>query len=312
MNVLQVLAISETKNREDKPRECNEIPNFSIWNSERKGSDKGGGGLSIIYRKSLRHHRWSPTTPASKSYIEKERQWLLLEGSSEKLAFLNVYIACQNNRSNDYLQWNDDLFSLLTEETQILKEQGFSILALGDFNTRVGQIPGLENNTPDINKNYPMFINFIKSTDLVIMNALPVSQGLYTRFSDASNKPGTRSVLDYGLRDSTSLHTISSFKIDSDARFDCSSDHALLEATISFGSKTSVHWQVREALQFNFNANSSYDGFQKILEDTCSTISLNSFSSLTTEEMLVHLVTSVRESGIKSFGLKTKRNRKGS
>ena len=249
--------------------------------------------------------------PESQKYIEKERQWLLLEGSNEKIAFLNVYIACQSKKTDAYLKWNEDLFSLITDETQVLKDQGFSILALGDFNTRVGQIPGMDDNTPDVNKNYHMFHNFLKSTDLVIMNALPVSQGLFTRFADASNQPGTRSVLDYGLRDSNSLHTISSFKVDADARFDCSTDHALLEATISFGAKTSVHWQVREALQFNFSSKSNFDGFQNVLENACSTISLNCFSSLTTEEMLLHLVTSVRESGIKSFGIKTKKIRKG-
>ena len=171
--------------------------------------------------------------PESQKYIEKERQWLLLEGSNEKIAFLNVYIACQSKKTDAYLKWNEDLFSLITDETQVLKDQGFSILALGDFNTRVGQIPGMDDNTPDVNKNYHMFHNFLKSTDLVIMNALPVSQGLFTRFADASNQPGTRSVLDYGLRDSNSLHTISSLKVDSDTRFDVSRDHTLLKDSFS-------------------------------------------------------------------------------
>ena len=234
-----------------------------------------------------------------------------MEGSNEKLAFLNVYAACQSSKSNSYLQWNEDLFSLLTDETLVLKSQGFSILALGDFNTRVGQIPGMENNTPDVNKNYPMFISFLQSTNLVIMNSLPIAKGLFTRFADTSNKPGTKSVLDYGLCDSDSIHKISSFVVDSEARFDCGSDHALLEVTISFGAKISVQWQVREALQFNFNAQSCFDGYQNELENTCCKIPLTSFSSLSTEEMLIHLVDSVRESGMKTFGIKIKKIRKG-
>ena len=144
---------------------------------------------------------------------------------------MHVYVVCQNNRSDSYLQWNEDLFSLLIDETLVLKAQGFSILALGDFNTRVGRIPGMENNTPDTNNNFPMFSNFIKSTNLVILNSLPITKGLFTRFDDESGSPGTKSVLDYGLRDSDSVHTVSSFIIDANARFDCGSDHALLEVT---------------------------------------------------------------------------------
>ena len=72
------------------------------------------------------------------------------------------------------------MFTLLTEETLLLKAQGFSVLALGDFNTRVGRIPGMEMNTSDTNNNFSMFINFIRSTNLVIINALPIATGLFT------------------------------------------------------------------------------------------------------------------------------------
>ena len=139
-----------------------------------------------------------------------------------------------------------------------MKAQGFSILALGDFNTRVGQLSGLEGNLPDTNKNFPMFLNLIKCTNLIIINTLPVSKGLFTRFMDGSDRPGTKSLLDYGLRDAESVHTVSSVVIDSDARFDCGTDHALLEVDILFSSKTSIHWNVCEALQFNFTDSTDF------------------------------------------------------
>ena len=63
-------------------------------------------------------------------------------------------------------------------ETIRLRRDGFSVLAMGDFNSRVGQIPGLEQNHPGLNKNTPMFMNFIQQANLVIINTLPVARGL--------------------------------------------------------------------------------------------------------------------------------------
>ena len=40
---------------------------------------------------------------------------------------------------------------------------------MGDFNTRVGNMAGLEGNTPDTNNNYPMFMNFIAEVNMTII-----------------------------------------------------------------------------------------------------------------------------------------------
>jgi hypothetical protein len=47
------LALSETHCRADKPDVLSPIENYTTWNTERAGSDKGGGGLTILYRESL-------------------------------------------------------------------------------------------------------------------------------------------------------------------------------------------------------------------------------------------------------------------
>ena len=59
---------------------------------------------------------------------------------------------------------------------------------MGDFNTRVGNIPGLEDNTLDTNQNTPMFL---AEVNMVIVNSLPISKGLFTRFMDNSCRHGT-------------------------------------------------------------------------------------------------------------------------
>ena len=169
--------MSETFGRSDQPSRLAAKSGYLTWNTERSGNDKGGGGLTMYYKDSLRAHQWSPSVPANLEYIKNERQWLLVNGNKEKCAFLHVYIACQTTRNDDYLQWNEDLFFLITQEAIKLKEQGFLLLAMGDFNSRVGQIPGLENNTPDTNRNTPMFINFLDQINFVIINTLPISKG---------------------------------------------------------------------------------------------------------------------------------------
>ena len=93
-----MLALSETLGRADVPAVLNPIYGYAAWNTDRSGADKGGGGLTMLYtyRDSLSAHQSSPSVPPHLEYIKHERQWLLVSNAKEKLAFLHVYIACQN------------------------------------------------------------------------------------------------------------------------------------------------------------------------------------------------------------------------
>ena len=165
------MAISETHLRDDKPSDIYPPKGYDMWTAERCGNDKGGGGLCIMYKEDLRHHRWKPEVPKKFQYLAKERQWLFLYGGTGKLAFLHVYIACASHNSNDFIRWNEDLFELLASETQQLRLQGFSVFALGDFNSRIGRVPGLRQNLVDTNRNAPMFHHFLQQANLVIVNS---------------------------------------------------------------------------------------------------------------------------------------------
>ena len=284
---------------------------FSVWKTERGGSDKGGGGLCIFYKDVLTPHHWSPIVPSNLSYIQNERQWLLLTNGNDHVAFLHVYIACQSHKNYGFLQWNEDLFHLITQETIKLRKQGFTILALGDFNSRIGKVPGLEGNTPDTNLNTPMFLNFVASANLIIINSLPISKGIFTRFMDGSGRPGTKALLDYGLIDADHCHTVTSFVIDANARFDAGSDHALLEAILTFGPKASIQWSFQEAIQYNFKNNTSFTGYQTSLDLLSSSIPLSQFVNLSAEDMLPHIRDTINQSGKKTFGLKVKHKKTG-
>ena len=86
------------------------IPGFNTWFSERSGSQKGGGGLCIIYKESLTAHEWEPSVDPGLEYVKQERQWLLLDTGNERIAFLHVYIACCNSDNDPSMVWNEDLF----------------------------------------------------------------------------------------------------------------------------------------------------------------------------------------------------------
>ena len=199
-------------------------------------------------------------------------------------------MACQTTRNNNFLKWNEDLFWLVTQEAIKLRKLGFIVLALGDFNSRVGLLPGLEGNTPNTNLNAPMFLNFICEVNMVIINTLPISRGLFTRFMDSSNLPGTRSLLDYGAIDTDHVDTVTTFLIDEDARHACGSDHALLECDLEFSSRPNIKWSFHDALQYNINESTDFTPYKTTLDHSASSIKLSEFSSLSSELMLPNVI----------------------
>jgi hypothetical protein len=117
------------------------VPGFIIWKTDRSGADKGGGGLALLNKEAIPAHQWTPIVPDNLRYIANERQWLFIDNNTERLAFLHVYIA--------YLQWNEDLFHLITQEALKLRMQGFIVLAVGDFNKRVFYLQPNNQNQPN-------------------------------------------------------------------------------------------------------------------------------------------------------------------
>ena len=274
-----MLALSETFGRKEAPDILKKIPGYGLYLSERSGRAKAGGGLAMYYRDTLQAHEWHPNIDEEYKYVESERQWLLINGvGSNKMAFLNCYIACQSFASDNFIQWNQDLFQMLTKEVIYLRQKGFIVLAMGDFNTHVGEIPGLEGNHPDVNRNYSMFTNFLSDSNLVIINTLDLCDGLFTRF-----KRQQKSLLDYGLIDGDHVQKVNSFKVDTDARFDCMSDHALLECEIEFRTSPKAFKTGKDVFQYNFHDGSNFSGYKTFLETSLSSIQLDDFSRLNTQ-----------------------------
>ena len=287
------------------------LDGYRAWNSNRGGADKGGGGLTLLYKESLTAHEYCPVVPSNFEFIQNERQWLLISSGHDRIAFLHVYIACQNNRDDSFLAWNESLFALISQEALRLKHQGFTVLALGDFNSRVGAITGLEGNTPDHNRNTPMFLTFLNEINLMIINTLPIAKGLFTRFMDSSGRPGSQSLLDYGLIDHDKANTVTSFIIDDAARVDSGSDHAVLECTIEFNVVPKISWSIHEPLHYNIRENSDYSAYQEALDLAMATVPLSDFTATSASDMVGHVSDGINAAAKKAFGLKVARKRKG-
>ena len=305
------MALSKTFACSDQPSILDPIAGYASWSTNRGGSDKGGGGLTILYKDTLTAHKYTPAVPTNLEYIQNERQWLLVNQGKDRCAFLHVYIACQSFTSDSFLKWNEDLFLLIKEEAIKLKQQGFLVLAMGDFNSRVGCLKGLEGNTPDHNKNTPMFLTFLREVNLLIINTLPVAKGLFTRFMDSSGRPGTMSLLDYGLIDHDSANTVTSFVIDEAARTECGSDHAVLECILMFSERPKVDWSFHEPVHYDIKGGSSFTEYQNNLDLVLSSMTISQFTEQPTSQMLAHVSDSINESAMKTFGLKISKIKRG-
>ena len=130
---LDVLCVSETHYRSDIPQAKVEFGQYDVFRSERSSGQKGGGGLSIYYKKSLQVHNYTPVVPTECSHLSNERQWLLLQLGSQKVAILHCYLACVSSKSDDFKDWNMMMYQMMSSEAQQLKARNFAIVCLGNF-----------------------------------------------------------------------------------------------------------------------------------------------------------------------------------
>ena len=151
----------------------------------------------------------------------------------------------------------------------------------------------MEDNIPDLNQNTPYFLDFLASTNLLILNSLPMSSGGFTHFMERAGFPPSKSVLDYGLVSGEHQSFITSFCIDENARFDCGTDHALLIITLPASMPGRVQAKYDDVLQFQLPSDNNYTAFHLALSPLLGSVSLADFSSLDADSMLDHLTTSL-------------------
>ena len=141
------------------------------------------------------------------------------------------------------------------------------------------------------------------------MNTLPISKGVFTWFMKNNDGSENKSLLDYGLIDQDKLASVTSFIIDSDARFACGSDHALLVATIKVGNKSSIEWSFKDCMRFRICSDTNYGKYRESLNKWCQDIPLHEFESISVEQQLEHLKRCLIGSATDGIGLSTFKKR---
>jgi len=161
-----------------------------------------------------------------------ERQWILYENKTERLAFCNFYMACVTARREDFESDNLSLLTTLTTEIEYLKGQNFQIVLVGDTNAWTGEAGrhGIEGNRREKNVNGEMMTNFLEMHDLDIANKLELAKGKFTRYPfNVGLQP---SILDMVCMNSTLLQQVVEFIVDEENLNEIPSDHRLIQVTM--------------------------------------------------------------------------------
>ena len=159
----------------------------------------------------------------------------------------------------------------------------------------------MEQNHPSTNANTPFFREFVSTLNLVILNTLPVCRGLFTYFMERTGFTPSQAVLDYGLFDNEHAEMVSSFCINSDARYLCGADHAMLTATINFGVTERLTVRSDEVLFYNLPADDNYTRFYEELDPLLTVTPADAFMQMSLDDQHLHLVNCLSEACQKQF-----------
>ena len=161
-----ILCLSETWFREDCKDHNFSHKGYSVLRNERSGADRKGGGLMLLIKEDIKAVGYIPQPRPGFSEYEKERVWVLITGSGPKVAVGFTYM--RSTSSPNHVHHNRILYNLLKADIQELREDGFVVLMMGDFNGHLGSRSienphGIIGDTCAKNKNGTLLLEFLKN-----------------------------------------------------------------------------------------------------------------------------------------------------
>ena len=286
---LDLVFILETKRREEEVREPLDIAGYvSIENlRSNENEDKGGGGIAVLCKQKdgLVFSVYNPDiTDKQCMFVRKERQWVVITSEVRKTAVCGLYLGCQNS-SDSHGLWNDLIYLQVQSEIIKLRQDGFRIILLGDFNAHIGAVlgQGIPGNHSEINSNGWRFLSFLKTADLIHVNgavrspndwASKITEGIWTR-----QRAGRSTILDYGVISKEHADTVIKLEIDDKGSMPCGkSDHNWLVMSVKDNfikqNRKLVVEEVKEV--WDINEESDWAPFTKDVKSKISSVDKSS------------------------------------
>ena len=305
-----ICILLETKRRFEDEETPIDVPGYEVSEYRRSdlAGDKGGGGIAVFTRKvdGLAFKDFNPDLPdPSLAFVRNERVWKTVETGSRKTAICAVYAGFQSPDDMN-ADWNTALFSVLKMEVESLRQEGFRVVLLGDFNGHVGDTPGvgIVGNKPDINRNGRSFLDFLADTKCVHINGRKnLTTGLWTRQRGVSS-----SVIDYGVVAQEHLSSVKSMMIDDQGWYGGGSDHnwIFLELNDNFVKRCRVLNLPKKRAPWNISPTQDWSGFKeslgRLVDDTDKNLDAAALSQRVADILI--------QAGKESIGFRSDRNKK--
>ena len=122
---------------------------------------------------------WKPPTSSVTEEFSSERVWLQLTNETSKIAVCGLYCRTNKTIASDHYKKNEELYSLIQVEVELLAAEGYKAIMLGDFNGHVEKsqnfrfthLPHAKNN------NGNLLMNFATNLNLQCLNPLDWGRG---------------------------------------------------------------------------------------------------------------------------------------
>ena len=204
-----------------------DISVFAPWSPifiEREFNMKTRGGKLILRSDRVNCSEWT-TTGTNNDWINSERSWLLVHSGGCKLAICSVYMAAEVTANNDFVAWNDCLYSTIQGELKGFQQTGYNCMIIGDMNAHVGDLPeGIVGNRPGVNSNGRKLLNFVQNNGFVMLNKeKSICSETFTRITPVSS-----SILDYVLVTPDLTKEVVRMIVDEDLALFTGSDHVVI------------------------------------------------------------------------------------
>ena len=146
------------------------------------------------------------------------------------MAICNCYFAAEITANQNFVEWNNQLYTMISKEIVKLKADDHMIVVMGDLNAHIGRQLGgaLQQNSLKVNRNGKKLIEFIRGNKLICENTREASGNWHTWSAIRGERGLIRTCIDYCLTYGMN-HLPKEFNIVDEERTSIETDHKLIQ-----------------------------------------------------------------------------------